>query len=299
MQTRLIAEKSVVEADHILQEFSDENWLRCDYFVDQYVGRDVHRPFWYGQSTLLFGKRDPSYRGFHMVANANNLLNKDLAGVKPGPVCMGQDINEPYPGVEQQEMLTRKCLDVLRLHKLPVHIVTRSTGILRDIDILRELTQNGGCRVTVLIPTLDKKLLMALDPEGPEPPERLDLVSRLREEGITAGIAIIPLIPYAMRPKGIDEMFARARKIDASYVVDRPLTIIEDLREDFFAEIEESTALKRFGPRLRKMYHKRTAPYGKTIQQLNRACFDASMEHGLPRQLPAWKQKDEEAEDGS
>jgi hypothetical protein len=87
------------------------------------------------------------------------LLDKELRkpGYKPMPIALGSN-TDPYQPVERTLKLTRSVLEVLERFGHPLSIVTKSAGVLRDIDILQRLAGRGLVRVWLSVTTLDNTL---------------------------------------------------------------------------------------------------------------------------------------------
>lgn len=97
-----------------------------------------------------------------------------------------------YQPLEASYRLTRACLELCRAHQNPVGIITKSTLIERDIDVLVELPH---VEVRVSIPFLDPEVARAMEPYVPKPARRLETVARLAAAGVPVGINIAPVIP--------------------------------------------------------------------------------------------------------
>ena len=90
---------------------------------------------------------------------------------------------DAYQPCEGRYRLTRRCLEALRDADTPVSIVTKSTLILRDLDLLAELAQGPGATVYFTITTLDDDLWRLIEPGTPPPRKRLEVLRRLSERG--------------------------------------------------------------------------------------------------------------------
>src|SRR5215212_8946273 len=95
---------------------------------------------------------------------------------------------DAYQPCEGRYQLTRRCLEALRDHDTPVSIVTKSTLILRDQDLLAELAQGPGAMVYFTVTTLDPDLWRLIEPGTPPPLKRLRLMSRLSQAGVPCGV---------------------------------------------------------------------------------------------------------------
>jgi DNA repair photolyase len=125
-----------------------------------------------------------------------DLLEKELR--KPGYVArtlaLGSN-TDPYQPVERTLKLTRSVLEVLDRYSHPVGIVTKSSGVLRDLDILTSMAQRNLVRVHLSITTLDPRLARVMEPRAATPARRLQAVAELTRAGVPAGVLAAPMIP--------------------------------------------------------------------------------------------------------
>jgi DNA repair photolyase len=128
--------------------------------------------------------------------DAARLLEKELSrpGYKAAPLVLGSN-TDPYQPVERSLAITRALLEVLERFNNPVAIVTKSTGILRDMDILARMAAKGQARVHISLTTQDARLSRLMEPRAASPARRLAAISSLTEAGIPVTIMAAPLIP--------------------------------------------------------------------------------------------------------
>ncbi len=163
--------------------------------------------------------------------NLPELLEKELSrpGYTPKPVALGAN-TDPYQPVERTLGITRRVLEVLERFGHPVTIVTKSAGVLRDLDILKRMAGRNLAHVCLSVTTLDLKLARAMEPRAASPLKRLETVSVLASAGIPTAVLVAPLIPGLndMELERILETSARAGASRAGYVLLRlPLEIRE------------------------------------------------------------------------
>jgi DNA repair photolyase len=102
---------------------------------------------------------------------------------------------DPYQPIEGHYKLTRRSLEALIAGRTPVGIVTKGPMIVRDVDLLKELSGVAACTVCVSVPTVDEDAWRALEPGTAHPLQRLRAVRTLREAGINAGVLMAPVVP--------------------------------------------------------------------------------------------------------
>jgi DNA repair photolyase len=102
---------------------------------------------------------------------------------------------DPYQPIEGHYKLTRRSIEALIAGRTPVGIVTKGPMIVRDADLLAELSRVTRCSVCMSVPTVDEDAWRALEPGTAHPMQRLRAVRRLREAGINAGVLMAPVVP--------------------------------------------------------------------------------------------------------
>lgn len=121
-----------------------------------------------------------------------------------------------YQALEAKEQLTRQCLEVCARYRNPVAIITKSTLVERDIDLLRLLTQTAHCAVTVSIPFLDAETARGIEPGVPTPKRRLKTVAALASAGVSVGVNVAPIIP-GLNDADIIPLLKAAKSAGANY----------------------------------------------------------------------------------
>jgi DNA repair photolyase len=102
---------------------------------------------------------------------------------------------DPYQPAERRLGLTRRCLEVLAEARNPVGIITKNRGVLRDLDLLRELARFQAVGVTLSVTTLRRSLQKVMEPRTSTPTQRLDTIRALADAGIPVGVNLAPIVP--------------------------------------------------------------------------------------------------------
>jgi DNA repair photolyase len=113
----------------------------------------------------------------------------------PEVIAVGT-VTDAYQPVERQLRLTREVLEVLHACHHPVGIVTKGSGVERDLDLLVPMAQRGLAEVFVTITTLDARLARILEPRAAAPHRRLRTIRTLAEAGVPVGVSVSPQIPF-------------------------------------------------------------------------------------------------------
>lgn len=167
--------------------------------------------------------------------NAAERLEAELR--RPGYRCSAITLGantDPYQPIEKRLGVTRGILEVLRRFRHPVAIITKSTLVERDIDLLAEMASERLAAVMLSITTLDNDLKRTLEPRAASPAGRLRALAALREAGIPAGVMAAPIIP-AINDSEIEAILARAADAGALSAGYTLLRLPYELK-DLFAE---------------------------------------------------------------
>ena len=128
--------------------------------------------------------------------NAPQVLGEELSrpSWRREPVSVGT-ATDPYQPIEGKYRLTRRCLEAFARWRNPITLVTKGTMVVREIDVLEELSRSADCTVCFSVTTMDLDLVRRLEPGTPPPDRRMQAMERLVQAGIKAGIALAPIIP--------------------------------------------------------------------------------------------------------
>jgi DNA repair photolyase len=131
-----------------------------------------------------------------MKPDAPELLERELSarGYSPRTIAIGTN-TDPYQPIERRYGIMRGILEVLERCGHPVGIVTKSTLIVRDIDILARMAKRNLAKVAISVTTLDAKLARTMEPRAPTPPRRLEALRQLAAAGIPTSALVAPIIP--------------------------------------------------------------------------------------------------------
>jgi DNA repair photolyase len=214
-QTRLLVDSasSVItrnDSPDIGFEQSLNPYRGCEHGCIYCYARPTHA--WLGLSPGL----DFETQIFHKP-DAPQLLREELArpSYRCAPIALGTatDAYQPY---ERKLGLTRAVLEVLLETGHPVSVVTKSSLIVRDIDLWSELARQGLAHVAISLTTQDRTLARQLEPRASAPQARLDAMSRLSEAGIPVSVFVAPLIPGLNDPE-LEHLLAAGREHGAAY----------------------------------------------------------------------------------
>lgn len=172
--------------------------------------------------------------------NALLLLEKELKSKREkGTIGFGS-MNDPYMPAEKTEELTRRTLQLALKHRFPVHIITKSNLVVRDIDLLREIAKIYAA-VSVTITTTDDRLAKMIEPNAPASSLRFEAIRQLSEAGIYAGITLMPVLPFITDEQdNLLNIVYKAKENGAKYIIAAlGMTLREGNREYYYNQLDK------------------------------------------------------------
>lgn len=168
--------------------------------------------------------------------DAAQLLRLELAkpGYRCAPIALGSN-TDPYQPIEREYRVTRQILEVLWECRHPVTIVTKSSLIERDLDLLGPMAQQGLVQAAVSVTTLDRTLARQMEPRATAPQRRLETIAALAQAGIPTAVMVAPVIP-ALNDSEMENILEAAKAAGASsagYVLVRLPRELAELFEDW------------------------------------------------------------------
>jgi len=147
-----------------------------------------------------------------------------------------------YQPLEARFELTRRCLAVCAEYRNPVHIITKSALVERDVDILAELHAVASISVSISITFWDESVSRAIEPYAPPPRRRVETIRRLARAGIPVIVHVAPLIP-GLADKDLIPILEAAREAGAGSALTIPLRLPGSTAEVFESRLRRHLPL--------------------------------------------------------
>jgi DNA repair photolyase len=154
-----------------------------------------------------------------------DLLRRELRRVKPGEAIALGTATDPYQPAERRYEITRGILEEFARHRgFELGIVSKSNLVVRDIDLLREVSQNNALSIHITVTTLNVDLARILEPRAPRPDLRMDAVRQLGGAGLTVGVSCSPVLPgITDSPADLEAVVRAAAAAGARHIFAGPL----------------------------------------------------------------------------
>jgi DNA repair photolyase len=172
---------------------------------------------------------------------ALNILEKELKSKRLKATIGFGSMNDPYMPIEKKEELVRGALKLLIKYRFPAHIITKSNLVVRDTDLLENLSSAVYAAVSFTITTPSDELSRIIEPAAPTSLERLLAMKTLSDAGIYTGVTLMPILPFINDSwDEIKELIVLSKENGAKYIVFWPgLTLRSGSREYFYSKIEQ------------------------------------------------------------
>jgi DNA repair photolyase len=217
--------------------------------------------------------------------NVPEVLRRELA--RPSwqgeHVAMGTN-TDPYQWVEGRYKLMPGIWEALRDAANPCSVLTKSPLLLRDLPLLRQVTERAPVTANFSVPTLDEKAWRASEPHTPHPRARLEAVAELNRAGIPTGVLVAPLMPGINdAPEQVERILELAGEAGATSVGGIGLHLRGEVRGIFFEW------LRSYRPDLVERYEElyRRGAYAPPEE---RRRLSALLRRGQDRERPSWRE---------
>jgi len=227
--------------------------------------------------------------------NAPELLQKELnpaqkkSPLKKGFMMIGGGVGDSYCAVDQKYQLSRKVLEIIKEYDFPVHILTKSVFVKRDIDILKEIKEKSQAIISFSFSGVDDSICKVFEPGVPLASERLETIRFLKQEGFPVGVFLMPVIPFVTdTEEQIENSLQKFKDAGVDFVIFGGMTLKEGRQQEHFYSV-----LQDFNPTLINKYKEiyQGDKWGGAnyayYNELNARFFKLAGKYKIPVRIPA------------
>ena len=190
-----VSQRTPAKSEPVIREVACRTILNRtslgDYSLNCYIGCTHGCAYCYARFMQRFHPHEESWGAFVDVkANAVEVLRRQLRRAAPGEVFVSSACDGWQP-IEAERRLTRRCCELLLEYGYRLNVLTKSTRVLRDLDVFA----HGDVRLGVTLTTLDPRLAALWEPHAATVANRLDVLARAREAGLRTAVMLGPLLP--------------------------------------------------------------------------------------------------------
>lgn len=136
------------------------------------------------------------FEDIEVKINAPQLLERALKSKRKRCMIGTGAMCDPYLHIEESLKLTRKCLELIDQYEYGVAVQTKSTRVLRDMDLLKSINDKSKAVVQMTMTTYDETLCKILEPNVSTTKERFKALLQFKEAGIPSIVWLTPILPF-------------------------------------------------------------------------------------------------------
>lgn len=196
----------------------------------------------YCDSRSLCYQMNHKFEDIEVKANAVGLLENTLRRKRNKCMIGTGAMSDPYMPIEEKLGNMRKCLEVIERYGFGVTMITKSTKVLRDLDLLKKINEKSKCVVQMTLTTYDEDLCRIVEPNVETTYERFRALEILHDNGIPTVVWLCPILPFINDTeeniRGILDYCVRA-KVQGIINFDMGVTLRDGNREYFYKKLDE------------------------------------------------------------
>ena len=266
-----------------------DSWFWCRYTLNPYQGCEHACIYCDARSSRYYV--DDFENEVIVKKDINKILERKLKNTRtllpdvigPGGVC------DAYQPIEEKAENTLSLLKIIQKYKYPVNIATKSTLILRDLDLLNEIGRDTWCTVGFSLTTSDDELANFLEPYSSAPSERFHAIKEIKSRApqIQVGTYVIPIIPYLTDdPQNLEDIVRKTKEAAGDFILFSPGLTLRDAQKEYFLKKLEQSPYKNIIDPLLELFGENIYPSGAYAQKIHHLLKNLCRKYDL-----AWREK--------
>ena len=183
-----------------------------------------------------------SFEDIEVKENSIELLEDRLKRKRKKCMIGMGSMTDPYINEELKLNYTRQAIEIINKYGFGLTLITKSSNIIRDLDLLKEINSKTKCVVQMTLTTYDERLCRIIEPNVSTTKERVETLIKLREAGIPTVVWMTPILPYINDTKenirGILN-YCKEAKVKGILCFGMGLTLREGNREYFYSKLDK------------------------------------------------------------
>ncbi|MBN2411113.1 radical SAM protein [candidate division KSB1 bacterium] len=283
-----------IEAKSILRKYRKiDSWFLSGYGMNLYRGCTHNCVYCDGRAEGYYVEGEFGH-DVTVKINAIDILKRELdpnrkrVPLKSCFILLGGGVGDSYQPTEKKYLLSRKTLELLNNFNLPVHVLTKSTLIERDMDILKSINDKNRVIISFSFSSADDKTSVLFEPGVPVPTKRLETLVKFKKQGFACGMFLMPVIPYVTdKPEIIEQAVKAAVEAGIDFIIFGGMTLKQGRQKDYFMNVlrgnypqlaagyDHIYTENQWGEASREYYH-----------SINQTFFTITQAYGIPVRIP-------------
>jgi DNA repair photolyase len=284
-----------IQAKSLIRRYKKvDSWFISRYGMNPYRGCTHNCAYCDGRAEKYnvsgdFGKE------VSVKTNAIQLLDKELSPkgkrkpLKKAYILPGGGVGDLYQPAEKKYEIGRRILQTIYKYNFPVHILTKSILVERDLSLLKKINEKSGAIVSSSFSSVNDEISKIFEPAVPSPRRRLKMLNKFKQEGIATGIFLLPVIPFITdAEKHIEDVLRSAKEIDVDFVIFGGMTLKPGKQKDYYLNVIKENYPSKL-PDYENVYSENNE-YGNAnrdyYKKTNRLFVSASNKYKIPTRVP-------------
>jgi len=283
-----------IEAKSILRKYKKiDSWFISHYGMNLYRGCSHNCAYCDGRAEGYYVEGEFG-KDVAVKINGIEILARELDPArkrrpfKQSFIMAGGGVGDSYQPAEEKYQLSRKVLQLLYKYNFPVHVLTKSTLIMRDMDILKNINEQRKAVISFSFSSVDNRISSIFEPGVPPPAERLKTLALFKEQGFACGMFLMPVIPFVTDTKGlIEQAVKRGAEIGVDFIIFSGMTLKQGRQQEYFLN-----TLKSHYPEMVSRYRSiyRGDRWGQAAtayyHRINRIFSEIADRYKIPKRMP-------------
>lgn len=256
------------------------NWFGIDYNMNIYKGC-CHGCIYCDSRSDCYGVEQ--FDKVRAKEDALRIIRDDLRRKTRSGVVGTGAMSDPYNPFERKLMLSRHALELCDAFGFGAAIATKSSLLMRDIDILKSIAEHSPVLLKITITTADDELAAKVEPNVARPSERFKMIEELAGAGLYTGILLMPVLPFIEDNRdNIGEIIRRAKDAGAGFIYPAfGMTLRGNQRAWYYQKLNELFP----GEGLAEAYRKRYGEYYECVSPQAKKLWEYFAEECGKRQI--------------
>ncbi len=281
-----------ISAKTIVARTKSSDWFGMDYNMNIYKGC-CHGCIYCDSRSECY--HIENFEKVRAKENALQIIRNDLRRkVKKGVIGTGA-MSDPYNPFEEKLRLTRNALELVDAYEFGIGIATKSPMITRDIDILGSIGEHSPVLCKITVTTAEDELSAKIEPGVAVSSKRFEAVAKLRDNGIYAGILLMPVLPYIEdNEENIRAIIRQASESGCNFIYPAFGMTLRQNQRDYYYEMlnrifPQENLVGKYRKRFGDSYECRSTKAAQLYRMLGEECEKRGMLYRMKDIVHAYK----------
>ncbi|MHA1541055.1 MAG: radical SAM protein [Alphaproteobacteria bacterium] len=219
-----------------------EQTFATNWDANIYRGCEHKCTYCFAQYSHKYLDKNEFFNDIFVKSNAPELLNKELSKEKWGkfPVNLS-GVSDCYQPSEKEYKIMPNVLKAFISNKNPLVIITKSTLILRDLELIKELNKVAEVSILISVSALDETKRKLIEPNSAPTIERLKMLREFQKIGCKTAVLLMPIIPYISDDlENLEEIFRLTKLYNFDSITTHPLHLRGNTKNVFYKFLSEN-----------------------------------------------------------